>query len=390
MASLDRQQVHDEVKNALAHINDVTVLASNPLAIAMLPYTTIVESSAHGLQLRALLIGLIESLKPSADVSENAPEWRHYLVLHDRYVLHRPLWEIEHKLTIGERQVRREHNRGVAILAEMVQSRLTVAGTFTTEPAATPEEAIQRLTPVARVFDLAQLLEEVVAFLAMAGRVQENQAHFHVMPDELTVCTDRGILRQLLTRLLLSLIPQSAGSPLNIDAMTVNDGVVMLSVATTQINPADEGLMLCRLLARTLGTDLSFTGTNSISFNLPPGSRLRQVLVIDDELAAIELFQSYVIGLEYQVIGEANAEEALHRALQVQPDVIILDVMMPAIDGWELLQRLRHTAQLLAVPVIVCSVLEEAGLAASLGAAGFLKKPILRTHLIKMLHEVIK
>ncbi|MCL5995864.1 MAG: response regulator [Chloroflexi bacterium] len=396
---MDRQQVIEELKNSLGHLNDVALLADSALA-QLLPTPVMGgEAASRGMQLRNLLVELIDALKPAPDVAEGAPEWRQYMILHDRYVLRKPLWEIEHKLTIGERQVRREHSRGLAILAEMLQARLAAHESPTAEPAATPQEAIQRLTPVSRVFGLAQMVEEVIAFLAVAGRIQEAQVLAYITPDDLTVCTDPGILRQLLTRLLLLLSPRlGQGECVTLAASVEGDVVkIVLSAGVASIDSEEEGLRLCQLLARTLGlhfqlqvdTAPSIAGAHHICFDLPSGSRLRRVLVIDDEIAAVELFQSYVIGLDYQVIGETNAEEAITRALEVEPDAIVLDVMMPAMDGWELLQRLHHTPQVRDVPVIVCSVLDEADLASALGAAAFLKKPILRSQLVKTLNQVI-
>ena len=381
---MDKQQILEELKNALAHLNDVALLADSPLVTLIGD----AELPSRGMNLRSLLLDLMERMKPSSQMPDTSPEWRQYHIMHDRYVLRRPLWEIEHKLTIGERQVRREHSRGLAILAEMLQARFALGEGQSSEPATTPREAIQRLTPVERVFSLAQLAEEVMSFLVVAGKAHENQVRLDITPDDLTVCTDPGILRQLLTNLLLSLGPESA---LSLDASAHDHTVGVTLTLSAPVDVHSEGLLLCQLLARSLGAEieLNLPVGNQVRFGLPLGTRLRRVLVIDDELAAVELFQSYVIGLDYQVIGETNPEEAITRALESPPDVIIIDVMMPGMDGWELLQRLHHTPPLRDVPVIVCSVLSEADLAAALGAAAFLKKPILRSQLVAALGEVI-
>jgi CheY-like chemotaxis protein len=381
---MDKQQILEELKNALAHLNDVALLADSPLVTLIGD----AELPSRGINLRSLLLDLMERMKPSSQMPETSPEWRQYHIMHDRYVLRRPLWEIEHKLTIGERQVRREHSRGLAILAEMLQARFALAEGQSSEPATTPREAIQRLTPVERVFSLAQLVEEVMSFLVVAGKAHENPVRLDIRPDDLTVCTDPGILRQLLTNLLLSLGPESA---LSLDAAVLDHTVRVTLTLSAPVDVNSEGLVLCQLLAHSLGAEIMLNlpvGTQ-VRFDLPLGTRLRRVLVIDDELAAVELFQSYVIGLDYQVIGETNPEEAITRALESPPDVIVIDVMMPGMDGWELLQRLHHTPPLRDVPVIVCSVLSEADLAAALGASAFLKKPILRSQLVAALGEVI-
>ena len=77
-----------------------------------------------------------------------------------------------------------------------------------------------------------------------------------------------------------------------------------------------------------------------------------------------------------------NGQDALSQVAKNPPDVILLDVMMPQIDGWEILQALKLDEELGRIPVIVCSAWESADLAKSLGATEFLKKPITQERLL--------
>jgi len=157
--------------------------------------------------------------------------------------------------------------------------------------------------------------------------------------------------------------------------------------------PLDHDLLkLCRWLADLLQSELVITLDQSVltaQLHLPTGTRLRRVLIVDDEPPAVELFRSYLTGLSFEVAAETNSEMALQSALEFQPEVIVLDVMMPAMDGWEVLQRLRHAAPLRDVPIIACSVLHDAELARALGATQFLHKPILRQQFIRALEAVL-
>ena len=63
-------------------------------------------------------------------------------------------------------------------------------------------------------------------------------------------------------------------------------------------------------------------------------------------------------------------------AARERPAAITLDVMTPAVDGWEALRRIKADRRTADVPVLVCSVLQEASLARALGAAGFIAKPV--------------
>jgi CheY-like chemotaxis protein len=109
------------------------------------------------------------------------------------------------------------------------------------------------------------------------------------------------------------------------------------------------------------------------------------VLVIDDNAGLIELLQRYLTGEPYEVMGASDGREGLFLASERRPDVIVLDIMMPQQDGWEVLQRLKTQEKTRDIPVIVCSVLNDPELAFSLGACEFLAKPVTRDRLLTAL-----
>ena len=82
-----------------------------------------------------------------------------------------------------------------------------------------------------------------------------------------------------------------------------------------------------------------------------------------------------------------NGPQGIELAQQLQPNVIILDVMMPEMDGWQILQRLHATPATKAIPVVVCSVFYDPELAFTLGAVDALKKPVRKEDLIAALKK---
>jgi CheY-like chemotaxis protein len=120
-----------------------------------------------------------------------------------------------------------------------------------------------------------------------------------------------------------------------------------------------------------------------------PQSVHRSVLVIDDNQDLLELFRRYLAGHPYQVRSAASVDEGLAQVRRAIPDAVVLDLMMPGRDGWELLSALRQDAVLRSVPVIVCSVLYEPELAHALGAQRVLKKPIGAAELLATLAAVL-
>ena len=74
---------------------------------------------------------------------------------------------------------------------------------------------------------------------------------------------------------------------------------------------------------------------------------------------------------------------------RIHPDVVILDVMMPGRDGWEVLQTLRRSEAGAEARVLVCSIINDPQLAKALGANGFLHKPVDRASLLQALDRLI-
>ena len=99
------------------------------------------------------------------------------------------------------------------------------------------------------------------------------------------------------------------------------------------------------------------------------------VMVIDDNEGWGELLNRFLQGFDCLVVSTQGDTESLRRAEELNPSAIILDVMMPDKDGWEILQRFRALPATANVPIIVCSVFNDPQLAYSLGASAFISKP---------------
>lgn len=100
------------------------------------------------------------------------------------------------------------------------------------------------------------------------------------------------------------------------------------------------------------------------------------ILVIDDDPAAIEIISSYLGWSDYTVHGVSDSRRALDVVRRLQPSAIILDVMMPYKDGWEVLADLKSDPELQAIPVLLYTIAEERRLGFYLGASAYLTKPI--------------
>lgn len=116
------------------------------------------------------------------------------------------------------------------------------------------------------------------------------------------------------------------------------------------------------------------------------------ILVVDDDPDIARFVEVNLRSAGYEVSVASDGEEALEKAAGLRPDLVLLDVMMPQVDGWEMLQLLheRHGAD--AVPVVMFSgKVDEAAAdeAAERGAQGFIGKPFDPSQLIEKTRQLL-
>ena len=103
-----------------------------------------------------------------------------------------------------------------------------------------------------------------------------------------------------------------------------------------------------------------------------------KILVIDDELNLQKLVKVNLAARGYQVLVAADGEEGLKLAQLEYPDLILLDLMMPGMSGWDVLMALKTNRKLQKTPVIIMTASarkDEEDKARSMGAVGYLVKP---------------
>jgi PAS domain S-box-containing protein len=112
-----------------------------------------------------------------------------------------------------------------------------------------------------------------------------------------------------------------------------------------------------------------------------------KVLVIDDEEGVRTLLNNYLTRMGYQVFLASTGEDGLNLAKQERPHAIILDIMMPDMDGWTVLSILKADSQLADIPVIIVSMVEDKNTGSKLGATDYLVKPVSREQLVAVLRK---
>ena len=114
----------------------------------------------------------------------------------------------------------------------------------------------------------------------------------------------------------------------------------------------------------------------------------RTLLVIDDNQGIVELLNRFLATYNFQVISASSGVVGIDLSRNNLPDVIILDVMMPDMDGWEVLQRLQSYPETEHIPIVVCSVLADDELAYSLGASSTIAKPVTEENIVGALKKL--
>ena len=120
-----------------------------------------------------------------------------------------------------------------------------------------------------------------------------------------------------------------------------------------------------------------------------PTSGRPLVLVVEDDDDAIDILREHITRAGFDVVVARDGEDALVKAHRLRPAAITLDVILPTIQGWDLLSRLKLDEATRQIPVLVVSVVDNPSLARALGAVDYLVKPVDPTVLIGILEGLL-
>ena len=385
------------IRFALYHLFEVSVLDKGPARI-LAPWLRQVcepmDQTSAGQQLHRLLVETIERLKPAEPLDANLPRHRTYLILKRRYLDGAPIQHLEVEFNSSSRQFRRDNHRAVEELAlqlwnlapQAAQAAVAAAGrTDGTKPdsaLADFDRSISAINLLDLVVDAAQTLSVII-----------SSTHTQVVADisaELPpVTADRVALRLALIKLLRAAIAHSPTRTLRLHASQIQDGIMLMVDGVCDLKTSDaafaEAAQMFALADGRLeleSTESDPAGTVCIAARLETQQRMT-VLVIDDDPAMGRIIQRYLTLKPIRVVSCSSTDNALKMARDLQPILILLDVLMPRRDGWEVLQELKANPDTYHINLAVCSIWDERELALSLGADLFFQKPIGRAELLE-------
>jgi CheY-like chemotaxis protein len=401
-----------ELRRALQHLYDPAELSASRL-LGLLQARGPRGNPAAAL--RAALTNAIRALEPYVDVPIDSGAWRVYHVLLWRYVEQTKQADVASNLAISPRQLRRLEWDAIRVLAHHLWSsheplRRAFAGSGDgtslemAEKAATRSEMPDREQEIrwlreslpSETGDMRTLIGAAIQTVAPLAEAAGTRVASTVATNLSPVVGQLAALRQSIISLLAAAIHAVPGGDVRIDAGMEADAIradvratggAALAVSGDEVA---EHLEMARRFVETFPGELRMLST--VGDAQPFGARLvlqvpqqTTVLAIDDNADTLRLVRRYLSGTRYRFVGTRDPEEALALAEEAAPQAILLDIMMPGIDGWELLGRLRSHPNLRDVPVLVCTILPQEKLAMALGAAAFVRKPFNREVLLAAL-----
>lgn len=410
MQQLPLDQLISVLRSALHYLYDPVHLRNSPL-VDLLGLSGEADRAAA---LQARLTAAIRALKPTDDEDPQARIWRIYDLLHFQYIRQLSRDAVATQLGISLRQLRREQRMALEVLAQQLKLPLDH---LDSPPLAQPDSS---LLANAHPVTADQALNEELGWLKkgveetpiplrdalhMVQQLVQPLAERRQVELQLEVADDLAeqpvrplVLRSILPTILNVAIPRAGQTPLTL-AATWAQGKLAIRVhaAGGDLSPLADAevasLQTAERLAAFHQAQLELSQSASAesdgvgfiaTLTLPRPAQV-QVLVIDDNPDWIELQQRYVSNTRYQIIGTSDSMQAASIAAQIQPAVILLDVMIQAVDGWQVLSELRHEPLTAGIPVIICTILPVADLALALGADAFLQKPVNQGHYLEML-----
>ncbi|MBA3868508.1 MAG: response regulator [Anaerolineae bacterium] len=375
----------EQVKQALERLYDFQALQDNELT-KQFGSQKFDAASTGTHQLRSQLIDAIESLNPGQNVAAHSGTMRIYNLIYMHYVGRLTIQQVAWEIGVSLRQAYRDLRRGQELVSAVLWHKL-----HNEIPSIAPDTSVNaeltRLEDNTLVTPLQVLLDSAIRTVQILADKYRIAIHIEAPTNPIMLTTNPVMAQQILTHILSQIIQQVRPSSLTIQMP--NDTQFIRIQYENKSHPNVHIEPIIFQMIEQVNWELENTTYNDVQIiGLKSSKRRALLLVIDDNEGLIHLLQRYLTDDAYNVMSAPNTEAGLQSITQLQPDAIILDVMMPGIDGWELLQRLRTRRETEFIPVIICSVINDPELAFALGASYYVSKPVTREALRLALQKI--
>lgn len=339
------------------------------------------------------LIASIAELEPDPKQPANNRARRDFDSLHQRFVLGLTQEETAGTLHLSVRHVQRVQAEATHLLSRILWDRYLARGeTPDWRSQMERELASLRSRDPDATADVAEAIADVMALeqaLASGHGIQLKEGF--IQPG-LVATVHPAALRQALITAVGRLTQHVSPGELAIYA-ALADGSVRITLtgpADSDRQPTKDHLTRDIITPRGATVEAQAKGDRLFLWLTLPSIGERTVLVVEDNLDMVHFYQRCTAGTPYRVAHLPERQDMIEAIEAAGPDIVVLDVMLPDVDGWQLLTHLYERLSTRSIPVIVCSVVKEEELALSLGAALFLAKPVRPRQFVQALDQVLQ
>jgi len=278
--------------------------------------------------------------------------------------------------------------------------------------------------------EVPEVIEQVMAVVQPMAQEKRLTLESRIAPNLRPVKADPDRLRQVILNLLSNAVKFTAEGSVTVDAGATSDsrclelkvidsGIGIApdlhevifdefrqadSTSTREFGGTGLGLAISRRLSRLHGGDIivesapgkgsTFTVTIPLVAEMPAGTISPEspgplVLIIDDQVDAADLIREHLTASGYRVHLTNDGADGIRLASELQPDAITLDLMMPGMDGWQVLKQLHDDQATTNIPIIIVSIIDESRQAVEMGARDYIMKPINPERLLAALRRAI-
>lgn len=368
--------------------------------------------------IQSALSRLLERLAPRAQGEPDSRLRREYDVLYLRFVLGLTQEEAAYRLHMSLRTLQRTQREAVHLLARKLWDQMHRGAPEPQENAPTDMRPLRTPpSPDQRPEWLSQLRQELLSLQRNASNAQCDLEE--ALADALRIAAARGntskvilevqpirpamrvrfhpsALRQILLTLINDLIRAVGGDGrITIHAQSMGKRGRLTMAAQPFPQDATPELALVQELLLAHGGEIKTAREGdevTLTLDLPLVQAIKEkvtVLVIDDNVDLVTLYRSYCAGTPYSIQHVRKGNQVAAALAASRPDLILLDVLLPDVNGWDLLLDLHASPATREIPIIVCSVVTDEQLALDLGAAFYLRKPVWREQLLSAFEHAL-
>jgi len=385
-----------ELQNTLNHLYNPAYQPANSL------FEVLQLAPAQGLEaVRAQILQVIREMN-APDTAPRGSKGSFLCQLLDyRFIQSLSQEKAAELLDISTRHFRRKQQEAIHALALKMLERQARAIQEEQDglPRKSPElsrieaiaKEIQVLTDIAPgvTAHLGDFLQRALSMAAFVDKDRSVELRVAEVAEDAEIPVHPSVLRQVVFYVILSLVQAEFAAPLELGAQQDGERTALYFRAGLPGAPAQVDLPGLEELILALGghsETLSTQNTWQLKLIFPRRSKTK-LLVIDDNPDQVYLYRKMLSMTAFEIIHLPGGEDLLAHIAEIRPGAILMDILLPGIDGWDLLWQIRQNSATAHIPVIICSVMGNDTMARSLGANGYLVKPVERKLLLQELEQ---